>query len=433
MREFQGCKLVRLVLVAHLILLGAWRPGLAQPLTKTKRAQIKPSIVTLKPGETRRFKVIMTATRLMAATAPEKVSWSVNDVPGGSQQIGTIDETGLYRAPASVPSPCEVHIGADVPQAANRYLFATVVVGESRPEYKSIRIISEPLKRGAGSDGHLTTPHGIGLDADGNILIADEFGNSVHRYTPEGKYLGQLGDGPGEKPGQFKAPRVAIIDDAGQIYVTDSKGDQPRIQVFSRAGKFLKMFAEKGRQPGMILRAHGMDFDSQGRLYTVDVDNMRVNVYGRDGGFLYDWGVEGVFPGQFNAPHGLFVDRSDDVLITSYYGPAQKFNRQGDFIFDYCHGDPPDGPVYFHNSTGDHWGNIYICVRTKEGSQGQLARGAANKVSVLKYNNNGDFVTDLTLTTREHKESSAVVDKAGRVYALFEGEHEVGFEVFAPR
>jgi hypothetical protein len=62
-----------------------------------------------------------------------------------------------------------------------------------------------------------------------------------------------------------------------------------------------------------------------------------------------------------------------------------------------------------------------------------LARGAANKVSVLKYNNNGDFVTDLTLTTREHKESSAVVDKAGRIYALFEGEHEVGFEVFAPR
>ena len=62
-----------------------------------------------------------------------------------------------------------------------------------------------------------------------------------------------------------------------------------------------------------------------------------------------------------------------------------------------------------------------------------MAKGAANKLSLLKYNNNGDFVTDMTFTTREHKESSAVVDKAGRVYALFEGEREVGFEVFAPQ
>src|SRR5262249_49425042 len=153
-------------------------------------------------------------------------------------QVGTIDDTGLYRAPATIPAPREVHIGADVPQAANRYLFATVVVGESRPEYKSIRIVSEPIERGPAKSTHLTNPHGIGLDADGNLLITDELGNSMHRYTPEGKYLGQLGGGPGEGPGQFKAPRCATVDAAGQIYVTDSKGDQPRIQVFSREGKF---------------------------------------------------------------------------------------------------------------------------------------------------------------------------------------------------
>ena len=411
----------------------ACQPAAAQPISQAHRAEIKPSIINLKPGETRRFKAIMTATRLTAATAPKKVSWSVNDIPGGNAQVGTIDETGQYRAPSSMPSPREIHIGADVPQAANRYLFATVVIGESRPEYKSIRIVSEPLRDGSENGGHLTKPHGIGLDIDGNIMIADENGHSVHRYTPEGKYLGQLGHGPGEEPGHFKYPRVATIDDHGQIYVTDSKGDKPRVQVFDRDGQFLRMFAEKGVQPGMILRAHGMDFDSRGRLYTVDVDNMRVNVYGPDGEFLDDWGVEGVFPGKFNAPHGLYVDRSDDVFISSYYGPAQKFNSEGTFLFDYCHGDPPDGPVYFHNSTGDQWGNVYLCVRTREGFGGRLARGAKNKISLLKYNNNGDFVTDMTFTTPEHKESSAVVDNDGLIYALFEGEDQAGFEVFAPQ
>jgi DNA-binding beta-propeller fold protein YncE len=331
-----------------------------------------------------------------------------------------------------MPSPREIHIGAEVPHAANRYVFATVILGAARPEYKSIRIVSEPVLEGSDRTVHLTHPHGIGLDADGNIMIADEGGHAVHRYTPQGEYIGQLGKGKGSRPGEFTSPRAVIADASGNIYVTDSKGDRSRIQVFSRDGEFLRIYAEKGTLPGMILRAHGMDFDSAGRLYTVDVDNMRVNVYGPDDKFLYDWGEQGVFPGQFNAPHGLFVDRSDDVWISSYYGPAQKFNRFGDFIFDYCPGDPPDGPVYFHNSTGDQWGNAYICVRTKEGYQGTLARGARNKVSIVKYNNNGDFITDITLSSPEHKESSAVVDDRGIVYALFEGKDAMGFEVFAP-
>jgi hypothetical protein len=39
----------------------------------------------------------------------------------------------------------------------------------------------------------------------------------------------------------------------------------------------------------------------------------------------------------------------------------------------------------------------------------------------------------MTFTTPEHKESSAVVDNDGLIYALFEGEDRAGFEVFAPQ
>jgi hypothetical protein len=183
----------------------------------------------------------------------------------------------------------------------------------------------------------------------------------------------------------------------------------------------------------MILRAHGLAFDPQGRLFTVDVDNMRVSVYSGAGEFLYDWGEDGAKVGQFNAPHGLFVDRNGDVFVTGYYGPTQKFNSEGDFITAFGHGDPPDGPVYFHSITGDRWGSVYVTVRTKEGYDNALARGARNKVSLLKFNNNGDFITDLTFSTPEHRESTAVVDAEGRVYALFEGEHEMGVEIFAPQ
>jgi NHL repeat-containing protein len=404
--------------------------SLSGPDSKYHRATIAPSIVYLQPEEERTFKAVLVATRLMAAQAPNEVIWSVNDIHGGSEEYGTIDETGLYRAPSTIPSPREVHIGAEVPDSANRYLWATVILGDSPPQYKSVRVWSEPVKEGTEGTEHLMDPHGIAIDRDGNILIADQKGHTVHRYTPEGEYLGTIGKGEGSKPGEFKEPRMVATDPNGCIFVSDSKGDRPRIQVFSPEGEFLQIFAEKGMKPGMILRAHGLDFDLDSRLFTVDVDNMRVNVYSSSGEFLDDWGVEGLNPGQFNSPHGLFVDRSSDVFVTGYYGPTQKFNDEGDFVTAFAHGEPPDGPVYFHSLAGDKWGNAYVTVRTKEGYDKALQLGTGNELSLMKFNNNGDYVTSLSFSAPEHRESSAAIDDAGRVYALFQGEKEMGVEVF---
>lgn len=274
-------------------------------------------------------------------------------------------------------------------------------------------------------------PHGICLDKDGNLVIADQRGNKVLRYTADGKFIGELGLGAGSEEGQFTEPRIAALRSNGEIFISDSKGDRPRIQVFDHAGKFLRIFAEKGMKPGMILRCHGMDFDDQDRLFTVDVDNMRVNAYTPEGEFLYDFGEEGLAPGQMNAPHGVFVDRNGDVFTTSYYGPTQKHNKEGDFIMAFAHGDPPDGPVYFHNVSGDRWGNVFLMVRSKEGYQGTVAKADVKHVSIAKYNNNGDHVTSWAFTAPEHTETTAVVGPDGRVYALFKGSKDMGVETFA--
>ncbi len=417
-------------LIAYgVFLLGAQIVHAQQP-ADSDRATISPSVVNLQPGGTQRFKIVMVATRLMAADVPSEVRWAVNDIPGGNSEIGTIDANGVYRAPARIPSPREVHICAEVPQAANRFLWATVIVGEGRPTYRQHHMWSEPVIHGTRSSAHLTDPHGIALDREGNILIADQMGSSVHRYTARGEYIGRLDKGTGNRPGQVIEPRIVAIDVDGNIFVSDSKGDRPRLQVFSHEGEFLRIFAEKGMQPGMLLRAHGMGFDPMQRLYVVDVDNMRVSVYTREGQWLYDWGTEGLNPGEFNAPHGLFVDKNADVFVTGYYGPTQKFNSVGDYLLSFGHGDPPEGPVYFHNVAGDRWGNVYVMVRSRSGYQGALSDEGARHISIMKYNNNGDFITEWGFSTPEHTETTAVVGDDGLVYALFKGRTEMGVEVF---
>ena len=415
------------VVVMAAVLLGdaAW----GQTLPKNRRATIEPALVFLKPGQEQPFKVVMIATRLMAAGVPSEVKWAVNEVQGGNEKVGTIDAEGLYRAPAAAPSPREVHICAEAPESANPYLRATVIVGDEPPVYTSCVYWSEPVREGEKRTEHLVDPHGIGLDADGNILIADQLGNQVVRFTATGEFLGTIGGGSGSEPGQFTEPRIVASDAQGRIFVSDSKGDRPRIQVFNHKGEFLQIFAEKGMKPGMILRAHGMSFDPAGRLFVVDVDNMRVNVYDHNGDYLYDWGKEGLNPGEFNSPHGLCVDQNSDVFVTGYYGPTQKFSSEGDFLNAFCHGDPPDGPVYFHNMTGDRWGDVYISVRSKAGYQGAIQRDGKH-ISFAKYNNNGSYVTGWSLSNPEHGETSAVVDAQGRFYALFKGDREMGVEIF---
>jgi DNA-binding beta-propeller fold protein YncE len=248
------------------------------------------------------------------------------------------------------------------------------------------------------------------------------------RFTPKGNFLRYIGSGEGALPGYLTKPRVVQTDALGNIWVSDVKKEGPCLQAFTREGKLLRAFAQSGSDPGELLRAHGMDFDSRQRLFVADVDNSRVNVYSHSGTFLYSWGERGLKTGQFNAPHGLVVDPSDDVFISNFYGPTQKFDAEGNFLFEFAHGDPFDGPVHFHSAAGDRWGNVYLIVR-REGYEADEAK----KVKIVKYNNNGDFITGWRFAEPGDRGNCAAVDKDGNVYCVFKHERRVGVQIFAPR
>jgi sugar lactone lactonase YvrE len=398
----------------------------AQDVRPLPRASIKPSLVRLAPGSQQRFKVVLAATRMMAAKPPSHLEWAVNEIPGGNAGIGTIDADGVYRAPATAPTPHEIHIRGTVEGSENKYVWATVLMGNPNPAYKLVGSWSEP----GVSPGRLRKPHGIGFDAKGNLLIADQKADRVFRYAVDGKFLGEIGSGPGSDAGQFMEPRYATTDQDGNIYVTDVKGDRPRLQVFDPDGKLLRIFAEKGTGPGMILRGHGMAFDQQQRLYVTDVDNMRISVFERSGKFLFHWGRDGGNLGDFNAPHGLFVDASGDVFVNGYYGPTQKFTPDGRFVTVFAAGDPPDGPVYFHSLSGDRHGDIYVMVRTKAGYGGGMESQAGKKISIWKFNNNGDYVCSISMSVKEHIETWSAVAPDGTLYSLFTTKDKSGVEIF---
>jgi sugar lactone lactonase YvrE len=377
------------------------------------RAMMTPTMVRLQPGEQQSFKVSLLPTWKGKAKVPGKVTWWVGNVAGGNTQVGTIDDKGLYMAPAQAPKVSEIHVKAQVDGVANRDLWATVIVGNS-PTYKIVNSWSEPTE---GS--RFKTPHGLSLDHSGNLLIADQGAGRIFRYTKDGKLLSEIGLGPGLEPGHFTEPRIARVDADGNIFVLDVKWDEPRLQMFDSEGRFVRTFAEKGTRPGDILRGHGLGFDKQQRIYVNDVDNARVNIYDHSGKYLSCWGRGGTYPGEFSLPHGLVMDSNDDIFINGFFGPIQKFTSDGHFLLAFGYPDPADKAVVFHGLAGDQWGSVYVTV------------SEAEKGLLLKYNNTGDFVTQLKMSSTANEPSWAAVDEDGKVYVLYTTKGKAGIEVFS--
>jgi serine protease len=81
--------------------------GAAQvTVTAPVSVSISPAAPSVPAGTTQSF------SASVKNTANTAVSWNVNGVGGGNATIGTISSTGMYTAPAAVPSPATVTVGA---------------------------------------------------------------------------------------------------------------------------------------------------------------------------------------------------------------------------------------------------------------------------------------------------------------------------------
>jgi tripartite motif-containing protein 71 len=268
--------------------------------------------------------------------------------------------------------------------------------------------------------GQLRGAHGICIDKNNDVIVVDSRSSHVYRYTAAGKWLGEIGGGPGTEPGQFKEPRDAVMSADSRIFVAD--GANNRIQVFGEDGKLLSSFGAKGSGPGEFLRAHSLDFSPSGQLFIADVDNSRIAVYDPELKFIHAWGKAGTAPGEFHAPHGLGVNHQGEVIISNYYGPVQKFTSQGKLLLEFGAMTPEKKLKSYHSMCLDSDGNIYITTRDTQ-----------NTSSILRYDTNGKLLDRWPMPDRGQLVEDVAVDSAGRVFVTYQGRLGTGVHVFAKK
>ena len=80
-------------------------------------------------------------------------------------------------------------------------------------------------------------PTSVAVSHSGDIYVADGYGNSsVHKFAGDGSHLLSWGS-PGTGPGEFWVPHGIAVDDEGRVFVADRENN--RVQVFDGAGGYL--------------------------------------------------------------------------------------------------------------------------------------------------------------------------------------------------
>ena len=218
--------------------------------------------------------------------------------------------------------------------------------------------------------GMFVFPHGIHVDAEGNVWVTDGqdnlprrrrgeppdtplppppakiIGHQVFKFSPDGKLLMTLGRPGGNQPGQpaapdsFYQPNDLVTAPNGDIFVAEGHGgDNARIVRLAKDGTFVAEWGRKGSGRGEYDQPHALAIDSRGRLFVGDRSNNRIVITDLRGNVLEEWQ-------QFSRPSGLYITKDDTLYVadseSGSVAPAHGTWKRGIRI-----GSAKDGTVRF--------------------------------------------------------------------------------------
>jgi sugar lactone lactonase YvrE len=120
------------------------------------------------------------------------------------------------------------------------------------------RLLTIGKKGVAGDDmsrDAFNQPNALGFAPNGDVYVSDGYVNSrIVHFTADGTFVRIIGGKKGSGPGELQVPHGVAIDPQGRIIVADS--DNKRLSVFDKDGTFVKTIAAPSRG-GIVATADG--------------------------------------------------------------------------------------------------------------------------------------------------------------------------------
>lgn len=202
---------------------------------------------------------------------------------------------------------------------------------------------------------------GLGVDADGHVIVVEPHYSRVNHFTPDGALVRQWG-ARGTNVGQLGLPRAVAVNRRGEIWICEYTARE-RVQRFTPDGaRALAAFGVFGTAPGEFNRPEGLAVDAADRLYVADSCNHRIQVFAPDGAFLRAYGRAGTGPGELSYPYDIRVDAAGNQFVCEFGNSRiQVFDAEDRPVETI--GGPGAAPGRFSNPWSlalDSHGNLYV-------------------------------------------------------------------------
>jgi DNA-binding beta-propeller fold protein YncE len=180
-------------------------------------------------------------------------------------------------------------------------------------------------------------PTNLAIAPGGELYISDGYGNArIHRFSADGRLIQSWGE-PGADPGQFHVPHGIAIDRQGTVYVADRENS--RVQLFSPTGEFLTQWTDVARPCEVFIDRAGTVFVAElgyragmwpgTQPPPPGATGGRVTILDSTGRLLarFGGGERPTEAGDFYAPHDIWVDSSGSLYVAEVVRSAAKGQR----------------------------------------------------------------------------------------------------------
>lgn len=177
---------------------------------------------------------------------------------------------------------------------------------------------------------HFNLPTDVAVSNDGSFFISDGYGNSrIMKFSKKGEYLYEWGV-LGSNEGEFIIPHGIDLDALGNVYVADRENN--RIQKFDNQGNFITSWqnTEADQLYSVAIdknnnHLYGIDYLVVDKTVIKGSDIFRLDL---NTNIQLQFGRSGMYEGPVSRYHDIVVDDVGNIYVGDILGnKVQKFLR----------------------------------------------------------------------------------------------------------
>ena len=258
-----------------------------------------------------------TLAALLLLTAPALAAQS----RGAYEEAPALGYTAV-EAPLTLPPGVELGPSSSVASDADGHLYVFHRGANPIAEFDA----DGHHLRSFGDDHGFERPHGLRIDADGNLWVTDVRSHFAMKLSPGGEVLLTIG-----VPGRAGAPDEGLLSEPndiafgpdGEIFIAQGHGNGvPGVVKLDRHGAYLTSWGSEGSGIGEFDIAHSIIVDDEGRVQVADRQNQRIQVFDLDGNFIRQRRYAGL-------PCGLAMHQGTVYMVSGFSGQLLRLAADG--------------------------------------------------------------------------------------------------------